>query len=140
MSNEIAAALDGIRTILSRIEGLRILDYTPEVVHQFPAAVVRLESRDALATLTGGAIRGSICVEILVCGTDPRQMYKALEMYTEPLGAHSIEAAANADPTWGGSVDDGRLTGVDNIGERRYGGVRCVGANFHFWFVVSAGG
>ena len=137
MANEIVNAKKGLAAALSGIDGLRVFDYEPEGVHELPAAIVQLESRESVETLGGGAVRGSLRVEALASATDVRQGDDALAAFIEPHGAQSIEAAASADPTWGGAVDDGRLVSVDNIGRRKVGGVSCVGAEFHFWFVVS---
>ena len=137
MANEIGEAKRGLAAALSTIDSLRVFDYAPDSVHEFPAAIVRLESRESVETLGGGSIKGSMRVEVLVSASDARQAEDALIAFVEPRGTSSIEAAASADPTWGGSVDDGRLVNVDNIGARKVGGVRCVGADFHFWFVVS---
>ena len=71
-------------------------------------------------------------VEVLVSTADARQATDTLDAFLEPAGAQSIEAAANTDPTWGGAVDDSRLISVNNLG-----GVDCIGADFHFWFVKS---
>ncbi len=137
MANEIGAAKKGLAAVLSGIDGLRVFDHTPERVHEFAAAIVRLESREPVETLGGGAVRGSLCVEVLVSATDARQAEESLVAFVEPDGDCSIEAATSADPTWGGAVDDGRLVSVDKVGRRKVGGVKCVGAEFHFWFVAS---
>ena len=137
MANEIGEAKRGLAAALSTIDSLRVFDYAPDSVHEFPAAIVRLESRESIETLGGGSIRGSMRVEVLVSASEARQAEDALIAFVEPRGTSSIEAAASADPTWGGSVDDGRLVNVDNIGARKVDGVRRVGADFHFWFVVS---
>ena len=136
MANEIANAKKGLADALSSIDGLRVFDYEPEGVHEFPAAIVRLESRESVETLGGGGIRGSMRVEALASASDARQAEDALLAFIEPQGAQSIEAAAAADRTWGGAVDDGRLVRVDNVGRRKVDGVSCVGAEFCFWFVV----
>lgn len=137
MANEIGEAKRGLAAALAAIDGLRVFDYMPDGVHELPAAVVRLESRERVETLGGGAVRGSLRVEALVSAADARQAEETLAAFIEPLGARSIEAAASADPTWGGAVDAGRLVSVDNIGRRKVGGMSCVGADFHFGFVVS---
>ena len=137
MANEIGEAKRGLADALSTIEGLRVFRYEPDRVNEFPAAIVRLESRESVETLGGGAIRGSIRVDVLVSASDARHAEEALDAFIEPQGARSVEAAASADPTWSGAVDDGRLLSVDNIGARKVAGVRCVGADFHFWFVRS---
>ena len=137
MSDQIAGEKRGLAAVLAGVEGLRVFDYTPDSVHEFPAAIVRLESRESVETLDGGAIRGSLCVEVLVSGADGRQAEGSLDAFLEPRGPHSIEAVSKADPTWGDAVDDGRLVSVDNIGWRKLGGVNCLGAEFHFWFMKS---
>ncbi len=135
MVNAIGAAKKGLAAALAGVEGLRVYDYEPERVHEFPAAIVRLESREPVETLGGGAVRGSMRVEALVPAADARQADETLGAFLEPQGAQSIEAAVAADRTWGGTVDDGRLVQVENIGRRKVGGVQCLGADFCFWFV-----
>ena len=140
MANEFSGAKDGIIAALSRIDGLRVLDYAAPAPSQYPAAIVRPESREPVETLSGGALRGGIRVELLVAAADPAQAAKSLEAYIEPRGSRSIEAAAMADPTWGGKVDDSRLVGIDNIGARKRGGASCIGADFHFQFIATIAG
>lgn len=135
MVNAIGAAKKGLAAALAGVEGLRVYDYEPERVHEFPAAIVRLESREPVETLGGGAVRGSMRVEVLVSAMDARHADETLGAFLEPQGAQSIEAAVAADRTWGGTVDDGRLVQVENIGRRKVGGVQCLGADFCFWFV-----
>ena len=137
MANEFSGAKEGIIAALSRIDGLRVLDYAAPAPSQYPAAIARPESREPVETLSGGALRGGIRVELLVAAADPAQAAKSLEAYIEPRGSRSIEAAAAADPTWGGKVDDSRLVGIDNIGARKRGGASCIGADFHFQFIAT---
>lgn len=137
MVNAIGEAKRGLAAALASVEGLRVYDYEPDGVHELPAAIVRLESREPVETLGGGAVRGSMRVEVLVPAADARQAEEALVAFVEADGDCSIEAAASADPTWGGAVDDGRLVSVDNIGRRKVGGAQCLGADFCFWFVRS---
>ena len=138
MPNEIAAAKAGLTQALTAVNGLRILDHAPDAPSQLPAAIVRLERREAVETLARGAIIGTLRVEILVPAADPRQATAALQAFLEPRGPQSVEAAAAADPTWGGAVDDARLTAVDNIGDRPSRPLPCLGADFHFRFIKSA--
>ena len=137
MADAIGEAKRGLAGALAVVEGLRVYDYEPDGVHELPAAIVRLDSREPVETLGGGAVRGSMRVEVLVPAADARQADDVLGAFLEPQGAQSIEAAASADPTWGGAVDDGRLVSVDNIGRRKVGSVQCLGADFCFWFVRS---
>jgi len=137
MADAIGEAKRGLAAALASIEGLRVYDYEPDGVHEFPAAIVRLESREPVETLGGGAVRGSMRVEVLVPIADARHADEALGAFIEPKGARSIEAAATAERTWGGTVDDGRLVRVDKVGRRKVGRVQCLGADFCFWFVRS---
>ena len=137
MTDVIGEAKRGLAAALSGIEGLRVYDYEPDGVHELPVAIVRLESREPVETLGGGAVRGSMRVEVLAPTEDARQADETLGAFLEPQGAQSIEAAVAADRTWGGAVDDGRLVRVDKVGRRNVGGVQCLGADFCFWFVRS---
>ena len=137
MTDTIGEAKRGLAAALASVEGLRVYDYEPDGVHEFPAAIVRLESREPVETLGGGAVRGSMRVEALASAADARQADATLGAFLEPKGTRSIEAAVTADRTWGGTVNDGRLVRVENIGRRKVGGVQCVGADFCFWFVSS---
>ena len=137
MANEIRDAKDGLGTLLSNVTGLRVLDHAPDSVNEFPAAVVLFESRDAIQTLGGSSFAGKMKVVLLVSSGNTKQAYDTLDGFMDPLGTNSIEAAIDADPTWGGNVDDGRLVGVDNVGQRKLWGGVYVSADFHLRFVKS---
>ena len=137
MANEIRDAKDGLGTLLSTIAGLKLLDYPAESVHEFPAAVVLFESRNAVHTLGGSSFTGRIKVMLLVSSADTKQAYDTLDQYMDPLGTTSIEAAVDADNTWNAKVDDGRLVSIDNVGNRRLWGGLYVAADFHFEFIKS---
>ncbi len=71
-----------------------------------------------------------------MCPRRPRERRSGRWKSTwSPEGANSVQAAAAADHTWGGSVDDGRLESVDNVGPRRLWGGMYTAADFHFRFV-----
>ena len=140
MANEIRDAKDGLATQLSTITGLKVLDYPAESVHEFPAAVVLFESRNAMQTLGGSTFSGRIKVMLLVSSADTQQAYDTLDQYMDPLGNSSIEAAVDGDNTWGSKVDDGRLVSIDKVGGRKLWGGFYVGADFHFEFVKSVAG
>ena len=135
MVDEINNAKDGLSALLAAIPGLRVLDYPADSVNELPAAMVLVESRDAAGALGGGAFTGRIKVVLLVSSANIRQAYDTLNRFIDPLGPQSVETAVDADNTWGGAVDDGRLLSVDNIGPRKLAGVSCVGADFHLRFV-----
>ena len=135
MANEIRDAKDGLGTLLAGISGLKVLDYPPAALHEFPAAVLLFESRDARQTLGGSSFAGKIKVVLLVLSANTQQAYDSLDGYMDPLGANSIEATVDADNTWGAKVDDGRLVSIANVGHRKLWGGWYVGADFHFEFV-----
>ena len=140
MAGEIKDAKDGLGTLLSNISGLKVIDYPAEAVHEFPVAVVLFESRDTAQTLGGSTFAGKIKVVLLVSSSDTQQAYDTLDRYMAPLGTSSIEAAVDADNTWGSKVDDGRLVLIDDVGHRKLWGGFYVGADFHFEFVKSVSG
>ena len=135
MADEIKDAKDGLGALLDSISGLRVLDYPSDSINEFPAAVVLFESRDATQTLGGSTFVGRVRVVLLVSSADTLQAYDTLDSYMDPVGAGSIEAVVDADNTWGGKVDDGRLVSIDNVGLRKQWGGHYVGADFHFRFV-----
>ena len=138
MTNEIGDAKDGLSAMLSTVPGLRVLDHPADALNEFPAAVVMFESRSAARTMRGGAFDGRIKVVVLVSSASSREAYRALDLLMDPSGGGSIEAAVNADNTWGGKVDDGRLDSIDNVGTRRLWGGHYVGADLHFRFTKGA--
>ncbi len=140
MANELRDAKDGLSTLLSNITGLRVLDYPADSINELPAAVVFVESRDAVKTLGGSSFTGELKAVLLVSSADTKQAYDTLDLFMDPLGASSMEAAVDADNTWGGSVDDGRLVTIDNIGRRKLWGGLYVSADFHFRFAKSVTG
>ena len=134
MANEIGDAKAGLRARLETIPGLRVLEHPPEAVHELPAAVVSLHSRDASRTLAGGGFEGRMKVTLLVSSASTKEAYAALDRFIDPRGPQSVEAAVDGDNTWGGAVDDGRLTSVENVGARKMRGGTVVGADFVFGF------
>ena len=140
MADEIKQAKDGLGSRLSTISGLKVLDFPPDSVSEFPVAVVLFESRDATQTLGGSSFEGKVKVVLLVSSADTQQAYDTLDQFMDPLGASSTEAAVDGDNTWGGNVDDGRLAFIDNVGRRKLWGGLYVDADFHFRFVKQVAG
>ena len=137
MANEIKDAKDGLGTLLSNIPGLRVLDHPADSINEYPVAVVLFESRDAIETLGGSSFTGKFKVVVLVSSSDTKEAYDTLDGLMDPQGTSSIEAVLDADNTWGGSVDDGRLVSVDGVGRRKLWSGVYVGADFHVRFVKS---
>ncbi len=135
MANEIKNAKDGLSTLLSSVSGLKVIDFPAESVNEFPVATVLLQSRDPVQTLGGSTFEGLIKVVLLASSANTQQAYDTLDGFMDPLGSSSLEAAVDADNTWGGNVDDGRLVSVENVGWRKLWGAYYVGADFMFEFV-----
>ena len=137
MANEIRAAVDGLAALLEGVPGLRVHRQPPAALNELPAAVVLFESRGASRTLGGTGFAGRIRVTLVVSTTDASEGFDRLYDFMAPSGESSIETAAASDPTWGGSVDDGRLASIDNAGRRKLWGGEYVAADFHFELVKS---
>ena len=101
MANEIAKAKSGLAAALGSVEGLRVYDYEPDGVNEFPAAIVRLESREPVETLGGGAVRGSMRVEALVSAADARQADDVLGAFIEPQGTLEHRGGGDGGPDVG---------------------------------------
>ena len=132
MGNEIGAAVEGLASLLEGVPGLRVHRRPPAVLNELPAAVVLFESRGASQTLAGTGFAGRVRVTLVVPAADAREGFDRLYDFMAQSGESSIEAAAASDPTWGGSVDDGRLASIDKAGRRKLWGGEYVAADFHF--------
>ncbi len=135
MTGAIADARQGLAKTLAALPGLRVLDYPPASISDLPAAVVLFEGRDAGLTLGGTSFAGRMKAVLAVASASADEAYRTLEEFMEPSGTSSVQAAVDADATWGGKVDDGRLVSVDNVGSRRVWGGTYMAADFHFRFV-----
>ena len=137
MADEIKDAKDGLKTLLETITGLRVYDHAPDSINEFPAAVIMFTGRTARdgMTLGGSSFTGRITVTLLVSKGDSLEAQDELDKYMAPLGSFSIEAAVDADNTWGSKVDDGRLVEVQNVGNREILEGWYVGADFMFEFI-----
>ena len=136
MASEIANAKDGLGTLVGNISSVRqVFDYPPEDIHEMPAFVLLFEGRDTEQTLGGSTFQGTIRGTLLISAASAKQAFDELDAYMEPLGTNSVEAAVDADNTWGGTVDTGRLQSVENVGYREIGGGRYAAADFVFEFL-----
>lgn len=135
MASEIANAKDGLGTLIDGISSVRqVYDYPPEGIHEMPSMVLIFAGRSAHEALSGSTFVGTIRGTLFVSSAATKEAFDTLDEYMEPLGTNSIEAAIDADLTWGGSVDVGKLTAVENVGYREVGGGRYAAADFVFEF------
>ena len=138
MGGEVEEAMEGLASRLETIQGLRVLTHPPVSVGELPAAVLLFESREPALTLSGSAFTGSIKAVLLAAPADSAGAFDVLGGFMDPEGAGSVEAAVEADNTWGGSVDDGRLVSAGNVGRRKLWGGMYAAADFQFVFTKSA--
>lgn len=101
MANEIAAAVDGLASLLEDVPGLRVHRQPPAALNELPAAVVLFESRGASRTLGGSGFAGRIRVVLAVPAADAGDGFDRLYDFMAQSGGSSIEAAAASDPTGG---------------------------------------
>mgnify|MGYP003137497935 CR=1 FL=1 len=136
MASEIANAKNGLGTLIGNISAVKqVFDYPPEDIHEMPAMVLLFEGRDTEQTLGGSTFLGTIRGTLLISTASTKQAFDELDAYMEPLGTNSIEAAIDADTTWGSTVDTGRLQSIENVGYREVGGGRYAAADFVFGFL-----
>ena len=136
MASEIANAKNGLGTLIGNIAAVKqVFDYPPEDIHEMPAFVLLFEGRDTEQTLGGSTFQGTIRGTLLLSSSSTKQAFDELDAFMEPLGTNSIEAAIDADTTWGSTVDTGRLISVENVGYREVGGGRYAAADFVFEFL-----
>ena len=135
MANEIENARDGVKALLENIAGLRVYDHEPESVNELPAALIRFDSRGAALTLSGSTFTGILTVTVLLSKADRQQASEEIGAYMDPLGTKSIEAQLDSDNTWGGNVDDGRVTKVGGVRDVDIAGGRFLAAELVCRFV-----
>ena len=138
MGGAVEAAMGGLASRLGTVPGLRVMTHPPVSGGELPAAVLLFESREPALTLAGGASAGRIKAVLLAGQADAAGAFEALGSFMGAKGAGSVEAAVEADSTWGGSVDYGRLVSVGNVGRRKLWGGLYAAADFQFVFTKSA--
>ena len=138
MGGEVEEAMGGLASRLETIAGLRVLTHPPVSVGELPAAVLLFESREPALTLSRSAFSGSIKAVLLAGPADAAGAFDVLGGFMGSEGAGSVEAAVEADSTWDGSVDYGRLVSVGNVGRRKLWGGMYAAADFKFEFTKSA--
>lgn len=110
MANELKNARAGLKTRLETISALkRVYDYAPETVSEDPAAVIMLDGTDNKRLVGGSTFTADFRVTVYVHAGRVSEAMTDLDDMASPLGAKSLEAAVDADPTWDSKVDYGIL-------------------------------
>lgn len=109
MGMSVAAVMDGLGVRLRTIADLRVYDF-PAANVVAPAAVVGFpDSLEYDATLMRGADRGTYPVFVMVGPVSDRGARDALSKFVNAMGAKSIKAAIEDDPTLGGAAQTTRV-------------------------------
>ena len=126
----LTAVRDGLVARLNTISGLRVYETPPDLVSEFPAAVLSQSEPFASYDQVMGAadVRYSFEVLLLVISGDEDQALSDLEPYISPTGASSVKAAV--DGNLGGNADWARVTQVNSVGRVTYNRTVYWGASF----------
>lgn len=140
MAKEMQDAIRGLTDVLRIIPKLRIFPYSVRPKGGFPVAGISFNGRTAAGedglALGGSSFTAELTITVLVAKSLTEEAMNLMYEYINPLGTMSIEAALDADVTWNGTVDDGRLISVDEIDRVRFpGGAQYVGADFQVRFI-----
>jgi len=122
----------GIATRLETITGLRVysVDETPDMVNEFPCALVQHVGTDYIQTMGAASDRHSFRILLLVTKQDQPAAFDKLLPYLERTGTYSVLAALLGDRTLGGAASD--ITVVGNTGQSAigWGSVQYLGTSF----------
>lgn len=126
----LATVRDGMAARLGSISGLRVYQTPPEVVQEFPAAVLTHSDPFVSFDQVMGAadVRYFFEVFLLVSSGDAAQALSDLEPYISPTGASSVKAAVDGDLD--GNANWARVTQVISAGRVAYHHVSHWGAVF----------
>ena len=108
----LADAIEGLRVRLVTISGLTVSDYPPDgKAAKYPHAQITLGEGVYSLAMSGNDYEGRFTVTIRAAAAKGTPGWKALELYLDPTGTKSIQAAVKAGPTLGGKADWTRVEG-----------------------------
>ncbi len=119
--SDISDVVNGLVTVLTaNITGLHAFNHEPDVINEYPAAVVQIEEPIDIAVVFGGnTIEGDLRVTVLTASSVSEEATLAAYALMSPTGANvSLIAAVRADRTLNGSVDDAQVMTIETIGRR----------------------
>lgn len=120
----------GIKTVVeAAVTKMKVLDYPPEQVNQFPAVLVTPVSINPTVHFGGNTFEASFRLTVLVSSADVGSGWKELYDMIDPTDANSIIKALRDSPTLNGKVDTSVITEVTNIGRREW-----FGGGFYYGF------
>ena len=105
----LADAIAGLKTRLETITGLTVYDYPPDAKAKYPSAEIGLREGVYPLAMGGNAYEALFNVTLRVNAAKDVPGWQALELYLDPTGTNSIQAAVKAGPTLGGKADFARV-------------------------------
>ena len=131
--------MDGLKTVLeANVPGLRVYDYPPDSIQQFPAAALVAEPLDLAVAFKGNTFTASVRVVFLLTSGDDAKGAHSLYDFFDPIQTNkSLVAAVRADRTLNGKVDDADAMRIENIGRRELWGGWYWGFDMIIEFVKS---
>jgi hypothetical protein len=124
--SEVAA---GLKTNLSQIPGLRVLDYVPDQLNP-PTAFVAIDNVTFHRAFAGGDPVYGFNVNVVVSRADSRTAQAALDGFLSFDGTTSIRAAIEADMTLAGAAQTCVVESAGNISALTIGDVAYLTVEF----------
>ena len=123
MSN-VSDMVDGMATVLkNNIDGIHTFNHPPDVINEFPAAVILIESIDPTIAFGGDDFEAVMRVLVFVNAGVSDEAFSQMYDHLDATQANkSVVAAIRADPTLDGKVDSSQITALENIGRRELPG------------------
>ncbi len=119
--SDISDVVNGLVTVLTNnIEGMHAFNHEPDVINEFPAAVVTIDDPiDVEVVFGSNTIEGDMRVMVFTNSGVSEEATLAAYALMSPTGANvSLIAAVRADRTLDGAVDDCDVTVIEAIGRR----------------------
>jgi hypothetical protein len=114
MTATVAQVMTGLKTQLSTISGLRVVDTIPDVINP-PVAIPALIEVRYHGAQQQGMVEHTVTVSLVVARISERTAQQTLYGYLSSSGATSVRAAIEADRTLGGVVQTCIVRSGSNI-------------------------
>lgn len=114
MPATISQALAGLREQLTRIPGLRVVEYLPDQINP-PVAVCAVDEVNYHQAFAGGDPIYQMVITVVVGRASERIAQERLDAFMSYSGTQSIREAVEADKSLGGAVQQAVVTRASNI-------------------------
>jgi len=105
MAGLFTSVADGIKTRLETISGLRVYEFPPDAINEYPAAVINRSSEAGYLVTYTAIVEVEQKVTVYVKSADAEERMESLESFLAPTGSSSVKAAIDGDNTLGSVVD-----------------------------------